>query len=140
MTHNSRINTSSRGYPALSLLSSWDLYFPVLRCYLHCVTSSVKDVLHFPTETQSQPAEKTPRSPITGIHTGKSVLCSARQIRFIPITTTNLSGLGICNDNRRRIGEMVATEAGVRSHTGMTICDKPEKGVEPRPLCRLAQH
>ena len=23
---------------------------------------------------------------------------------------------------------MVATEAGVRSHTGMTFCDKPEKG------------
>ena len=48
----------------------------------------------------------------------------------------NLSGFGIHDDNRRRIVLMVAMGAGVRSHSGMTICDKPEKGDLPRLLCR----
>ena len=51
----------------------------------------------------------------------------------------NLPGFGMINDNRRRIVLMVATGAGVHSHSGMTFCDKPEKGVRPRLLCRLTQ-
>ena len=51
----------------------------------------------------------------------------------------NLSGFEIFDDTRRRIILMVATGAGVHSHSGMTICDKPEKGDLPRLLCRLAQ-
>ena len=50
-----------------------------------------------------------------------------------------LSGFGMVNNNRRRIVLMVAMGAGVGSHSDMTFCDKPEKGVKLRLLCRLAQ-